>query len=354
NLAEQLSYKFTVSGETVKPYVVSTYPNYGAIGIPKSTNIIITFSEPIDNSSLIDGVSFSPSFNYQLLMANNNTVAIFDPVEYLEYGTTYLVTINQNVKDIEGNPLLQEDTFVFTVGDDFTKPVLISVRNSSSTNLWSESDINEYVEKDDTIVFVFSKQMNKNNIEAYISFSPSVEGSFTWNNDYQLSFTPNDIFDILEVYNVNISESLSDINGNELEQSYSFKFKINGTDSLPPEVIKISSPDSTNWQNNQFINIMTDGSNVFYTNIQIHFSHPMHQIKVINNLSVEYIGGSGSSGVQIIKYIWNSPSDTILRIDLNGLDSGNFYELKIKGEKDGATDKKNNYLLEDYIIYFKT
>ncbi len=352
NLDGEINYQFTVGGETVKPYVVSTYPVYGAIGIPKEANILITFSEAIDETSLINGVTFSPEFQYQLSLQNNETTAFFNPVGLLEYGTTYNVDVNNEVKDKEGNSLLEAYKFVFTVGDDFTSPALVFARNSSSTVNWNSSVINNNVEKDDSILFNFSKPMNKASTGNYITFSPSVAGNFLWDNDYQVRFTPADIFNLLGVYTVSISHSLSDTNGNELEDEYSFLFMINGTNSIPPVVNKISDTINDPWVNNQFISIET---NKTYTNINIHFSQGMHQIRVIDNLDVEYIGGTGSGiGLGITKYIWNSPTDTILKIDLKGLDSGNLYKLEIKGGKDGATDKNNNYLIEDFVIFFKT
>ena len=352
NIEDQFSCQFSIGGETVKPYVVSTYPSYGAMGIPKEANIMITFSEPIDANTLINGVSISPSIQYQLSLINNNTTALFDPDGLLQYGTTYYVDVTEGVKDPEGNSLLQAYKFTFTVGDDFTAPALVFARNSSSALNWNSGIINNNVEKDDALLFNFSKPMNKVNTGNYISFSPSVDGNFSWDNDYQARFTPSEFFDLTETYTVSLSRSLSDTNGNELDNEYSFLFRINGTNSIPPVVNKIADPMNDPWVNNQFISINLDKT---YTNITIHFSQSMDQVKVINNLNVEYIGGSGSGiGFGIRKYIWNSPTDDTLRIDLKGLDSGNIYKIEIKGGKDGASDKQNNYMLQDHVLYFKT
>ncbi len=350
NLMDKLSYKFFVNNENVQPYVVSTYPAYGSIGVSRFTNIIITFSEPVDKASLISGVSFSPDITYLLTLINNNTTAVFKPVHPLDYGTTYSVIVNSSVKDIEGNPLLQEYKFIFTVGSDFSPPELVSIRSSSTSN-WFSDIINQKVEKDDSIIFTFSKSMKQTGFDSFVTFSPAISGSFSWITTNVVEFTPEENFNITEIYSVKISKGIKDVNGNESLDDYLYHFKINGTNSIPPSVIRISSADSTNWQNNQFITINPDGT---YTNVLIYFSHPMNQVKVIDNISVEYVAGSGNTGANIYKFTWNSPSDNILRIDLENLDAGNIYRLKINGNLSGALDKNNNYFTNDYIIFFKT
>lgn len=352
NLENEIYQAFTVGSETVKPYVVSTYPAYGTIGIPKESDVVITFSEPVDKSSVLDSVSFSPSFQYQLIMENNNTTARFDPVSTLEYGTTYNIDVGAEIKDLEGNKLLEPYQFMFTVGDDFTSPQLVSIRNSSSAINFTGGVINHDVEKDDSIILDFSKPMNRVNTENYISFSPSVAGGFYWESETRVAFSPSGIFDLDQIYTVCVSRSLTDTNGNELDREYSYLFQIDGSDSQPVLVNKISDTINDPWVNNQLIMIDAFGN---FTNLCIHFSSSMNQIKVIDNIDVEYTGGSGSGiGLGISRYIWNSPDDDVLRIDLKGLDSGNIYKLEIKGGKDGVRDKKDNYMKEYFVIFFKT
>ncbi len=351
NLADKLSYKFFINNEIIQPYVVSSYPAYGSTGISKYTNIIINFSEAMDKSSLISSISFSPDITCLLTLINNNTTAVFRPVIPLEYGTTYSVSVGSGVKDVEGNSILEEYKFIFTVGSDFTYPVLLSLKNFSSSVNWQTGIINELVEKDDFIELIFSKYINPAGFESSVSLTPAIDGSFIWTATNIVRFVPNENFDITKTYSIKISQGIKDINDNESIDEYLYYFKINGTNSLPPNVQRISSADSTNWQNNQVITINPDGT---YTNVLIYFDHPMNQVKVINNISIEYIAGPGNSGADINKFFWNSPSDDILRIDMEKLDAGNTYRLKITGGTSGAFDKNNNYLTNDYVIFFKT
>ncbi len=351
NLSERVNYKFFVNNEIIKPYLISSYPEYGAMGVSRYTNIIINFSEPMDKSSLISGVSFSPDITYILTLINNGATAVFKPITPLDYGTTYSVSIDSSVKDREGNTLVESYKFIFTVGNDFTYPELMSLRNSSSAINWHSGIINELVEKDDDILLTFSKYINPAGIDSYITFTPSIDGSFIWVSSNIVKFSPEKDFEITRTYSIKISQGIKDINGNESIDEYLYYFRISGTNSIPPHILRISSIDSTNWQNNQAISLNPDRT---YTNIKIYFTHPMNQVKVIDNISIEYIAGSGNSGVEINKFLWNSPSDDILRIDLENLDAGNIYMLKIKGGDSGAFDKNNNYLTNDYIIFFKT
>lgn len=350
DLIEALSFKFSFSTELDKPYLTAHYPGYDQFGISKTTNIILTFSEAMDKNSLIKGVTFSPSFQYYLIMTNANKTAIFKPLYQFNYAQKYTVKITTEVQDTNGNPLLEDYQFPFTIGSNFTHPVLIALSNASSTNQWADYIVNEKVEKDDSIILKFSKAVYGLNFQNYISFSPSMDGIFSSINSNTLQFTPSVNWELEQVYTMDISKSLPDVWGNELDKDYQYDFKINGTNSIAPIVNKISNIDSSDWVNNQYVTI---SPLLELTNVAIHFSQPMNQIKVIDNLSIQYVAGSGNSGISISQYTWSS-DNKILILNMKDLDSNNTYLLRINGSSTGACDIKNNYLIEDYIIYFKT
>ncbi|MHC5080385.1 MAG: Ig-like domain-containing domain, partial [Planctomycetota bacterium] len=129
--------------DTTPPYVVSCNIPNGATGIPRDTNIQITFSEPIDTNSVSAGFSLSPSgggtpIPGTLTMTNNTTILHFDPENgsfpgYLDANTEYQIQLTNAVRDMAGlalqdlaNPLQDPPwSSTFTTSD---QPMTASAR----------------------------------------------------------------------------------------------------------------------------------------------------------------------------------------------------------------------------------
>ena len=101
------------------PTVVSTFPANGVSELKVTIIITVTFSEPMDGYTLT-------STNFILKNSKGEPVecdisyepAIFKvnlkPVNNLNYGETYIVTITTNVKDSAGNNLQETEVWTFT------------------------------------------------------------------------------------------------------------------------------------------------------------------------------------------------------------------------------------------------
>ncbi|UCF05498.1 MAG: Ig-like domain-containing protein [bacterium] len=124
--------------DTVNPFVIpgSEIPLAGSIDVVLNTKIAMEFSEPLDpttiNASTIqispspDAASLSESsggFSYN----DANKTVVYTPGSNLQLGTEYTVTVTTGVKDLAGNPLASEYSWVFTAGaePDFDPPILV-------------------------------------------------------------------------------------------------------------------------------------------------------------------------------------------------------------------------------------
>jgi len=113
-------------GATV-PRVVSVEPASGASGVEPNVSIVVTFSEPVDRSTvgaaslllrdavgnLLPGVT---SFNPQ------GTAVTFHPSAALASETAHTLTVTTAVRDLQGYPLAQETAVAFTVRDTTPPP----------------------------------------------------------------------------------------------------------------------------------------------------------------------------------------------------------------------------------------
>jgi hypothetical protein len=98
---------FTTEEDITPPEVVSTWPMDGAGDVAIDTVVTATFSEPIDEGTIVftlDGVSGSVSYS--------DTTATFTPDADLDYSTPYSASIQAS--DLAGNPMAEAHTWSFT------------------------------------------------------------------------------------------------------------------------------------------------------------------------------------------------------------------------------------------------
>ena len=110
----------TPTPDTTLPTVSSTSPAGGATGVTIDSVITVTFSEPMDASTIETSTFIVRDGNNNIIdgtVSYNDSTATFTPLNNLEYSTTYTVTIT-GVKDLAGNAMDPDFTFSFTTGED--------------------------------------------------------------------------------------------------------------------------------------------------------------------------------------------------------------------------------------------
>ncbi len=107
----------SVRPDITGPAVVSITPANGSTSVSRDTNVVITFSEPIDYSSAAAAFSLVDQANPLIFIAgtltfsNNATVLNFDPEpagpfpNYLAASANFTVALNSFLCDVAGNPL---------------------------------------------------------------------------------------------------------------------------------------------------------------------------------------------------------------------------------------------------------
>ncbi|HEX2723239.1 MAG TPA: Ig-like domain-containing protein, partial [Gemmatimonadaceae bacterium] len=113
------SFIFTFStADNTAPSITARSPSPGASNVATNTIVQVTFSEPM-NSSTINGGTFTLSAGGAPVAAsvayNSDTrVATLSPSAPLSAGQTYTVTLTTGIKDVSGNGLAASDVFSFT------------------------------------------------------------------------------------------------------------------------------------------------------------------------------------------------------------------------------------------------
>lgn len=100
----------TIILDTVAPYIVSITPENSSTNVSRSTNLSITFSEPVlsssltaSNLSLTNQSTLEPVTDGNLTISGNTVT--FNPASNLSAGTAYTVNISTGVTDLAGNAL---------------------------------------------------------------------------------------------------------------------------------------------------------------------------------------------------------------------------------------------------------
>ena len=108
-------FNFTVDG--TGPSVVSTYPLSDEIDAIVDSSINITFSEPVNISSVIGSVSIFGTGELGIsdyVWSENNSKVTIELVEPLEDGTEYSVTVYSSIKDEVENFMKERHHWSFT------------------------------------------------------------------------------------------------------------------------------------------------------------------------------------------------------------------------------------------------
>jgi hypothetical protein len=109
---------FVLHVDTTPPQVVSTSPKNNEKSVPPENSISITFSEPMDDNSLLLALSIEPFINYTPRMTLDNLTLIINPEEKLRDNFEFTIVINSSATDRAGLSLDADYTFSFTTGEE--------------------------------------------------------------------------------------------------------------------------------------------------------------------------------------------------------------------------------------------
>ena len=98
--------------DVTKPFVTDVAP------LGANTNltpwVVVTFSEPMDRSSVEQAFSITPAMNGAYQWSTDSTRVTFIPARPLIAGTTYFVAVDSSGRDRAGNSMTQSRTFQFS------------------------------------------------------------------------------------------------------------------------------------------------------------------------------------------------------------------------------------------------
>ena len=217
---------FTTELEPTPPQVVEpTSPANGAIDVPATSNIQITFTEAMNEASVESWFNINPATAGTFSWNPGSTILTFTPTGDLAFDQVYTVTIDGLVEDQEAETLdgdydgvsegspTDDYAFSFTTEAAPTPPQVVEPTNPAN------GDVNVLVTA--AIQIPFTEAMNEASTEAAFSIGPVVAGAFSWNVASDImTFTPSADLSYETTYTVTIDGTAQDQQAETLDGDY--------------------------------------------------------------------------------------------------------------------------------------
>lgn len=365
---------FYAGTDLTPPRVLSTNPVDLNMAVPLNTPIDITFNRPMSVTETEAAFQLSPSVTGLFTWSVGNTVLTYTPFQGLTFNQQYTVTIAKTAKDVRGMPMVSDHVFRFKAGTDFVKPQVLTVQTTGGTAIFP-GPIATTVEKGEGFVITFDEPMDYSPSQSAFSlvdghFGNTIAGSFSWLASFAgFTFQPTALLTPGREYYLTVTENAKDAFGNPLLSQVATSFVVNGPNSQFLTITQITAGTGcatpatyVNTAGNSTFDITTVGlvNQLVYSvapawtcQVAITFSAPMIVESVPDNISITRVIGNDSALVgAMTQFNWNAPR-TILTLSLGSL-GDNIYLLKIIGTSSGVKDQNNNYLQNDFSMFFRS
>lgn len=221
-------------------------PAMGLINIPRNTPVTVSFSRPVDPTSITTSTfAFTQGTTPvagSFLFSFGNSVVTLQPAATLAATTAYTLSLTQGIKSLDGVPLDGPffGSFTTGTGTDTVPPTVTISPANGATN----------VPYNTTILLTFSKPINPNTVNPstvlVTSQGQPVAGTITFGQQNTFAvFTPAAPFFPTSSVTVTVTGQVTDVAGNALLGAGGVGTSVTGTfttgstaDRLPPIVLQ--------------------------------------------------------------------------------------------------------------------
>lgn len=347
--------------------VVSTNPANFEKNIPlRNHNIIFTFSQELDNQSLKDKITIEPTASYTYQVSTDMKSINLSFYEDLRPSTVYKITFKKEILSIFHNTLFEDYIYNFTTVKDDSSFILLAANMKNqdnniplSINYLAENQSID-IEKDMSLILLFSHDLPIKNISSFITIDPSLQYTCfkqQISQGCEVTIDFNKDMEGEKKYRVNIKKNLTDFYLNELDREYCFFMTPDGLKSLKP-VIENATHDIYAFitNNEPVINIVPlsiVANKVIFT---IKFNHSIDIFKSLGYFQFEYSGGYAVTDISYDSYSWDENTSTLtLVININSsapVGTTTYFSFIITGGGEGVVDRDGNILDNSITVVF--
>ena len=236
----------TTAVNSAAPTVTSVMPPNNSVGIGPNSPVTVTFSEPMDPSTLYANMALfvgSTLYNSGVSLSSDGTTATFNTGS-LSYGTNFNLIVGPNVTDIYGNPLGTEftSTFATVKSDNTIHPSVTAFRpGQGATN----------VDPNTSLTFFINSPIDPTTVNGaiYVALNGAlISGSVSVDSTNQIvTYTPSQPLKGGSTVQVWFSSSAADVFGNTLYNYYT-SFTVAADLSTTPASVVSAYPNCCNGQ----------------------------------------------------------------------------------------------------------
>jgi methionine-rich copper-binding protein CopC len=259
-LAQQVTYKYTVSAnctsgvlseqspespeatvttlDITPPRVTAVIPLNGATGVSRAGTSLVTFSEPIDPTTLTTATynlrvtSTGEIIPGTIIYNATARTAEYKPTGALPNASSVTVTVTAGVKDLGGNALSPVFTSTFVTRDEEGPTVIATSPANGATGVSTSA----------VVSITFSEAVEASTVNAttitmrVTSSGTAVPGTVSYNpTTHVATFTPSSALAQNTSYTVTVSGSIRDPAGNVMGPDFVFSFSTG--DTTPPTIV---------------------------------------------------------------------------------------------------------------------
>jgi YVTN family beta-propeller protein len=226
------------NNDVVRPAVAGVYPAAGTTNVGLFSQVIVTFTEPIDtntvNPATLSVSSISGPVSGLMTYVKNNSAALFTPDRPLDGSRAYTISATTGIADVHGNPLQSPFSSTFTTTTpDITPPMVVqTMPQADSIGVFVTSPV----------IIRFSERMDPASItDASVTLScpecsTGVQGTIALTDQNMLAtFTPTRLLAEGTTYTVHVTQDVKDASGNALAALFQISFTT--VTNLPPSVV---------------------------------------------------------------------------------------------------------------------
>jgi methionine-rich copper-binding protein CopC len=212
------SWSFTtgMAPDTTPPSVTATTPAAGEGTVGVNAVISFTFSEPVEQTTILFDLS-AGEVHAAGALAYSDTTATFTPSGPLNYSTLYTGTVSAGVKDLAGNAMPSNHSWSFTTGmaPDTTPPSVTATTPAAGEGTVGVNAV---------ISFTFSEPVEQTTILFDLSAGEVHAAGALAYSDTTAAFTPLDPLNSGTFYTATVSAVVKDLAGNAMPGDYSWSF----------------------------------------------------------------------------------------------------------------------------------
>lgn len=245
SLKEDFTREFRASSDSTRPILVSVTP-LPESAVPTLRPIVeLTFSEPMDVTSVINALSLSPDAAGYVVDSGDATSFRYELTEDLKWQTRYEIEISEAARDQAGNALGKTEKRAFFTGTESISPSVLSVTDVDSSLAIPADPLTDGIEtvtgginRKDRLRAQFSEPMDRESVERAIALTPTVRYATEWNSAGDaITIIPDQGYDYDALITLTVAKSARDRSGNALIAESLYKFKVTGAGSRPPAVV---------------------------------------------------------------------------------------------------------------------